>query len=362
MLPAAMKAVWFDEQGGPERIRFGELPTPEPEVDEVLVRVHAIALNGMDPLVLRGIPALPCPLPMIPCSDGAGEIVRCGRDVDVSRWTVGQKVSIMPIRAGMGVLGESLRGLASQYCAIPQSSLIPLQDSISYTDAACVPTAYSTAYRLITKRLRLCRDERVLILGASGGVGTACVQLALMLGAEVVACAHSEAGLAHLKSLGAHHCIDIRRADVVGEITRLYGKPSPWGGGGVEVAVNLLGGDSWSRSLACLSRGGRLATCGAGLDPQVTMDLRFVWSFEIDVVGSNGWDVHDQTAILSLVAEGRLTPRIHDVRPLSAFREALQDLSEGQVLGKMVLLPFEAQNSPVARYRATAVSARSPGR
>jgi len=337
-----MNAMMFDAHGDIDRLQYRDCPVPSIAPDEVLVRMRAVALNGFDPMVLRGLPTLPCPLPMIPCSDGAGDIVLCGDAVDARRWSVGQRVSIMPIRPGLGVMGETLTGLAADYRAIPQSALLPLPDALSYRDAAALPTAYGTAHHMMMTRARIARGERLLILGAAGGVGTACVQLARLAGAEVIACASSLAALQKLEALGAHCVIDSTKQDVLSEVIRRYGKPSTWGGGGVDVVVNYLGGDTWGRSLACLGRGGRLVTCGASAGPEVTTDLRFVWSLEIDIIGSNGWGIDDQAKVLGLVADGRLKPVVHSVRPLTEYPAALQEFMDGAVIGKSVLEPVGA--------------------
>lgn len=338
-VPGRMKAVVFDTHGSVDRLHYRDLPVPSPAADEVLVRMRAVALNGFDPMILSGLPTLRCPLPMVPCSDGAGEIVRCGEAVDPRRWPIGRRVSIMPIRPGLGVMGETLPGLAADYRAVPESALLPLPDSLSYVDAACLPTAYGTAHHMMTARAKVARGERVLILGAAGGVGTGCVQLARLAGAEVVACASSDAALRKLEALGAHHVIDTTRQDIVSEVIRLFGKPSAWGGGGVDIVVNYLGGETWGRSLACLCRGGRLVTCGASAGPEVTTDLRFVWSLEIEIIGSNGWDVQDQATLLAMAADKRLTPLVHAVRPLSDYPNALREFMAGGVIGKSVLEP-----------------------
>lgn len=329
----------FDAHGGIDRLQIRDVPVPAPAADEVLVSMRAVALNGFDPMVLRGLPTLPCPLPMVPCSDGAGEIVQRGAAVDPRRWPIGQRVGIVPLRPGLGVVGETLPGLARQYCAVPQSALLPLPDTVSYVDAACLPTAYGTAHRMMMRRARIARGERVLILGAAGGVGTACIQIARLAGAEVIACIGSAAARGRLEALGAHHVIDTSRQDLLGEVIGLFGKPSMWGGGGVDVVVNHLGGDTWGRSLACLCRGGRLVTCGASAGPEVTTDLRFVWSLEIEIVGSNGWGVDDQSELLAMVADKRLRPLVHSVRPLDEYPAALQELIDGNVIGKSVIEP-----------------------
>src|SRR5207237_6226255 len=163
-------------------------------------------------------------------------------------------------------------------------------DAVSFVDAACLPTAYGTALRMMTARGKIVRGERVLILGASGGVGTSCVQLGKLLGAEVIACASSEEKVQKLEALGADRVINTATQDYVAEILRLYGKPSIWGGGGVDVVINYTGGDTWEQSLRVLTRQGRLITCGATAGHTGATDIRYVWSFELTLIGSNGWE------------------------------------------------------------------------
>lgn len=339
VIPTMMRAAMFRAHGGPEQVCVETIPTPRPARHEALLRVRVVALNGFDPMVLRGIPGLPTPLPMIPCADAAGEIAALGPDVDPARWPIGQRVGIVPIRPGVGMIGETLPGVAAQYVSIPTAALLPLPDTVSDAQAACLPTAYGTAMRMIHTRARVTRGDRVLILGAAGGVGTACVQLARLAGAEVIACAETGPALAHLRGLGADHVIDNATQDYLSVIHDRFGKPSIWGGGGVDVVIDFVGGDNWARSIACLTRRGRLVTCGASAGFEVATDLRYVWSFEIDIIGSNGWEAADQVRLLEMVAKGSLAPVIHATRPLAEYPAALRELMARAVFGKSLLEP-----------------------
>src|SRR6185436_10512056 len=136
------------------------------------------------------------------------------------------------------------------------AQLVPLSDDVSYEAAAALPVAYGTAYRMMVARGKVAAGEKVLILGASGGVGTCCVQLARLAGAEVIACASSPEKLARLRDLGADHGIDYVAGDFMAEVHRRFGRPRVTGGGGVDVVVNFTGGDTWTPSLRCLTRGG----------------------------------------------------------------------------------------------------------
>ena len=163
-----MKAALFHEHGPLENLRYEDFPDPKPGPKEVLLRVRAVALNGFDPMVLRSIPGLKTPLPMIPGADIAGEVVELGAEVDRSRWKPGDRVMVIPNQPD-GMMGETKRGGASDFVAISQDFLLPMPDKVSFTAAAALPVAYGTALRMIETRGKLQPGETVLILGASGG-------------------------------------------------------------------------------------------------------------------------------------------------------------------------------------------------
>jgi alcohol dehydrogenase len=335
-----MKAIVFHQHGGVEQLRYEDIADPEVGPEDVRLRVRAVSLNGFDPMILNGIPGLKTPLPMIPGADFAGEIVEMGSAVDRQRWHVGQRVTAVPLRPGVGMMGETLRGAASEYCVVPQSVLLPMPDAVSFVDAACLPTAYGTALRMMQTRGKVTRGEKVLVLGASGGVGTCCVQLAKLAGAEVTACASSAEKLEKLKALGADHVVNTSTQNYVEEVIRLHGKPRVWGtSGGVDMIVNYIGGATWAECFRALKRDGRLLTCGAtaGYAPQT--DIRYIWSFEFNIIGSNGWESSDQMELLEMVADKRIKPVVHSVRPLSELPASLQELIDRKIFGKAVLEP-----------------------
>jgi alcohol dehydrogenase len=186
------------------------------------------------------------------------------------------------------------------------------------------------------------KGERVLILGASGGVGVCCVQLAKLAGATVIACAGTPEKLARLKGLGADYTINYLERDFVQEVYALYGKPARRGSGtnqGTDVVVNYTGGDTWVKSLRCLRVGGRLLTCGAtaGYDPPE--DLRFIWTFELKILGSNSWDREDLIQVLDLVGSGALKVIVDRTFRLEDAAEALRLMENREVLGKLVVTP-----------------------
>jgi len=333
-----MKAVFFESHGDLDSIRFGQFPDPVCGPKDCLLRVKAVALNGFDPMILRGIPGLKTPLPMIPGGDIAGEVVEVGVDVD-GKFAVGDRVQVVSFQPGIGQIGETIRGGACEFTAVDARFLVPVPDQVSDVDAAALPIAYGTALRMMVTRGQVKQGERVLILGATGGVGTGAVQIAKLAGAEVTACGGSFEKCERLRDIGADHVIDTSREDFVAAIHRLFGKPKIWGGGGVDVVVNYIGGETWARSLKVLTRFGRMLVCGAtaGYDPRE--DIRYVWSYELSIVGSNAWTADDQVALLALVRDGKLKPVIDRVVPLANFRDALRALANREVFGKVVLVP-----------------------
>jgi alcohol dehydrogenase len=335
-----MKAIVFHRHGDIDQLRYEDFPDPSLGPEDVLVRVRAVSLNGFDPMILKGIPGLKTPLPMIPGADFAGEVLEVGPAVDRARWWKGQRVTNVPLRPGAGMMGETLRGAAAECCVLPQSSLLPLPDAVSFVDAACLPTAYGTALRMMQTRGKVAHGERVLVLGASGGVGTCCVQLAKLAGAEVVACASSDEKVKKLRELGADHGVNTTTQSYVDEVVRLYGKPKVWGAsGGVDVIVNYTGGSTWAQCFRALKRDGRLLTCGATAGYAPATDIRYIWSFEFRIIGSNGWTPEDQLELLNMVADRRIKPVVHSIRPLRELPAALQELMDRKVFGKVVLEP-----------------------
>lgn len=335
-----MKAMIVREHGDLGRLVYDEhFPDPRPGPGEVVVAVRATSLNYHDVFTLRGMPGITIPMPAIMGLDVAGEIDELGPDVE--GWRVGDRVLIDPIdRRRGGLMGETIHGGLAERCRAGAHQLIPIPAGVTFGDAAALPVAYGTAHRMMVTQGRVAAGERVLILGASGGVGTGCVFLAKMAGATVVACASSESKAKRLYELGADHVIDYARGDFMAEVHGRFGKPHRRGfEGGVDVVVNFTGGDTWVPSLRCLRRGGRLLTCGAtaGFDPKT--DIRYIWTFELQVLGSNGWTPEDLVTLLQMVAGGRLKPVIDRVVPLAEAREGLRLLADREVIGKVIVVP-----------------------
>ena len=337
-----MKALVLREHGGNEKLSLEtDFPDPTPGDGDVVVRVRACSLNYHDVFTRRGMPGIKIAMPAIMGLDVAGEIAAIG--AGVSGWSVGDRVLVDPInRVEGGLVGETTHGGLAEYCRVRAHQLVRIPEGVSFTDAAALPCAYGTALRMMYTIGNVAVGEKVLILGASGGVGVCCLQLAKLAGAEVVACAGTDTKAARLRELGADHTINYAQQDFVKEIYGLYGKPSRRGAGvkqGVDVVVNYTGGETWVRSLRVARVGGRILTCGAtaGFDP--TEDLRFIWTFELQIRGSNGWMREDVQMLLELVQAGKLKGVVGTTLPLDQGAEALRRLESREVFGKLVVTP-----------------------
>ena len=333
-----MKAAVFHQHGPCNSIRVEEFPEPEIGPKDVLIRVRAASINGFDPMIVQGTTGLKTPLPMIPGGDCAGEIVRLGSEV--TGWKEGDAVLPFPMVPGEGMTGEVRIGVCSEYTRFPADNLIAIPDGVSFEDAACLPIAYGTAWRLVEARARIAADQKVLILGATGGVGTCLVQLCKAKGAHVIACGSSNAKLDQLSELGADEVINTRTSDIVEEVWSRHGKPRVFGpSGGVDVVVNYIGGDTWVPALKTLRRNGRMVTCGATAGFEPNTDIRYIWSFELSIIGSNGWTPDDQKQLLDAVREGQVKPIIDRTVGLADTGQAIQDLFDRKVFGKIVVVP-----------------------
>lgn len=327
-----MRAAAIDAHGGLDQLRLRtDWPEPAAGPGQAVVTVRACGLNYLDIFVLQGMPGLPVTMPRIPGGDISGVVHSVG--AGVGREWVGRRVLIDPHIKPGGALGEHANGGLCERIAVEAENLIHMPDAVTFEQAASLPIAYGTAYRMMITRGRLQGGELVLILGASGGVGTGCVQIAKNLKARVIACASSADKLRRLKELGADYVIDYTKEDFSKKAWEISGKR------GVDVLVNYTGGDTWVPSLRTLATHGRLLTCGAtaGFDPKT--DIRYIWRREVNIIGANGWTREDLEALLIEVERGTIKPIIDRVFPLAESAEAMRLLQDREVFGKVIVIP-----------------------
>ena len=334
-----MKAVVLHAHGDLDKLQYvTDFPDPVVCEGHVVIRVGATSFNYHDVFTVRGMPGIKVPMPMIIGLDIAGEVIEVG--AGVSGWKKGDRVLVNPLNKKNGLMGELMHGGLAEKCLVAADQLIAMPDQVTYEQASSLPVAYGTAHRMIITHNTIKKGDKVLVLGASGGVGTGCVLLAKMLGAEVIACASSADKIQRLKDLGADHVINYKETDFSKWANEKFGKPQRRSNeGGVDVVINFTGGDTWAPTLRCVKRGGKILVCGAtaGYDPKE--DLRYVWSFEIQIIGSNSFYDENLKALMDMIQQGTMKPVIDEVLPLERAAEGLRLIENREVFGKVIIKP-----------------------
>ena len=334
-----MKALVLKAHGGLDELKLvDDYPVPQVVPGYVVIRVRASSFNFHDLFTVKGMPGIKVPLPVIIGLDLAGEIAEIGEGV--GGWKAGDRVLVNPVNKKKGLMGEMLDGGMAEYCLVAADQLVAIPDGVTFAQAASLPVAYGTAHRMLITHKTVKHGDKVLVLGASGGVGTGCVMLAKLLGAEVIACASSEEKLRRLKEIGADEVVDYTKVDWSKWAVEKYGKPQRRSyDGGVDVVVNFTGGDTWVPSLRCIKRGGKLLVCGASAGHDPKEDLRYVWSFEINIQGSNSFYDDDLKGLMALIQQGKMKPMIDKELPLDQAIEGLRLIQDREVFGKVVVAP-----------------------
>jgi NADPH:quinone reductase-like Zn-dependent oxidoreductase len=340
-----MKAVRIHEFGGPEVLRYEDVPDPVPRKDQVLIRVKACAMNHLDIWVRKGLPGVS--LLRIPGSDIAGEIVEVGEYV--SGFTVGQRVLVAPMSfcnrcvkcvSGLQnqckqftVLGNGVDGGDCELIAVPAVNVIPIPDQLSFNDAASVPLVFLTAWRMLVGRAGIRMGQTVLVLGAGSGVGIAAIQIAKLFHARVITTAGNEIKLQRARELGADYGIDHYKRKISEEVRKITNKE------GVDIVIEHVGAATWDESVRSLKPAGTLVTCGATTGPNASFDLRVLFARQLSFLGSYMGTMGELYEVLSHVFAGRLKPVVDRTFPLKDIRAAHEYMERGQMFGKIVLNP-----------------------
>ncbi len=338
-----MKAVRIHEFGGPEVLRYEDVPDPKPRNDQVLVRVRACALNHLDIWVRKGLPGVS--LPHILGSDVAGEIVETGEYV--SGFKTSQRVLLAPMHfcnhcakcvAGLQnqcpeftVLGNRVDGGNCELIAVPTVNVIPIPDSLDFNQAASVPLVFLTAWHMLVGRAGIRTGQAVLVLGASSGVGIAAIQIAKLFHTRVITTAGDEKKLEKARALGADHGINHYKQKISEEVKKITNKE------GVDIVIEHVGAATWEESIKSLKPAGTLVTCGATTGPNVGLELRFVYSRQLSILGSYMGTMGELYEVLAHVFAGRLKPVVDRTFPLEDIRAAHEHMEKSQMFGKIVL-------------------------
>jgi NADPH:quinone reductase-like Zn-dependent oxidoreductase len=346
-----MRAAVIREHGGYDKIRVERFAKPSADApDDVVVRVRACALNRLDLFARQGLsgPGVrDVLLPHISGVDVAGEVAKVGSGVE--RWRPGDRVVLYPglscgrcaacergedtMCRNYRIFGEDTHGGLAEYCRIGAGNLEPLPDDVPFEQAAAVPTAYTTAWRMVVTVGNLRPQERVLVLGAGGGVGVAAVQIARRLGARVFGVTSGSDRTRRLGEVGAGRAIDRLSEDFE------FVVENETGGSGVDMVINPVGGDTWRPAIRSLAIGGRMLICGATIGDEPDLSIREIYQSHRQILGAPLGNRRDFRSVLDMLYRGEIRPVLYATMPLEAVAEAHRMIEEGKIFGKVVILP-----------------------
>jgi NADPH:quinone reductase-like Zn-dependent oxidoreductase len=313
-----VKAIRIHEDGGPEVLRYEDVPDPEAGPGEVLISLRAASLNHLDLWVRKGLPSVP--KPRILGADGAGVRVDTGARVVINPG--------LEHGASITVIGEHTNGTDCELIAVPEGNVFPLDDALDFETAAAFPLVYETAYRMLVTKAALAEGEWVLIWGIGGGVATAAFEIARALGARTLVTSGSDEKLEQAREWGADLAVNHHTGDVVAAAKEV---------GGIDLVVETVGEATWKNSLAAVKPGGRVTVCGATSGPNPPAQLHRFWWKQLTIYGSTMGTRQDFLGAYELVRSGRVRVHIDSVFPLAETRAAHERLERGEQLGKIVL-------------------------
>jgi NADPH:quinone reductase-like Zn-dependent oxidoreductase len=346
----AMKAVVFHEHGGPEVLRYEDVPEPRPEAGDVVIRVHATSLNYNDIWARRGLPGMRFDLPHISGSDAAGTVVSVGPGVKTVK--EGDRVMVHPplscricaaCTSGHEYFCRFFKiwgfqtgpndGGYAEYAKLPEANLVPVPPDLTWEEAAATPLVLLTVWHMLVGRARLQPGEAVLVWGATSGIGVMAIQVAKLFNASVIAVAGSDEKLDLARRLGADTLVNYKTQDVYQEVRRATDKR------GVDVVFEHTGEATWETSIRCMAWGARLVICGNTTGFEARTDLRFVFNKQLNLLGAHQGNKAELLEALKFVERGQIKPYIGGVMPLRDAAEAQTRVEQGQKIGKLVLVP-----------------------
>lgn len=342
-----MKAVLFHKHGGPEVLQYRDFVTPQPGSGEVLIEIKAAAVNRLDKWVREGWQGIKLNYPHILGADGAGLVAVTGPGVsNVQR---GDRVAMNPdlwdgtctnciagqdnLCENWQLLGETVHGTYAEYIVVPSRNLLPLPDSVSFETAAAASLVYLTAWHSLITRGRLRAGESVLVVGAGGGVNSACIQVARMAGAKVYVVGSSTKKLERAEAMGAEVLVDRSKEDWSKAIFRLTRRR------GVDVVVDNVGAETFFGSIRAVRKGGRILTVGNTSGPDLRIDNRYLFGKQLTIIGSSMGPHSDFLTVMGMVFEGKLAPAVDSTFALSEAEAAHLKMQSGDFFGKIVLVP-----------------------
>jgi NADPH:quinone reductase-like Zn-dependent oxidoreductase len=340
-----MKAVVITEHGELDKVKLADIPKPRPAAGEVLIQVKSAALNHLDIWVRKGRRGVTLSMPHVLGSDGAGVVSEIGAGVEGV--AVGDEVIINPGLscgkcefcgrgeqsecASFSIVGMGRHGTFAEYVAVPAGNVYRKPSHLSFDEAAALPLAYVTAWRLLMTRAELKPEQTLLIHGIGGGVALAALQLAKLAGGVVIVTSSSDDKLKRAEQLGADHRINYKTSEVASAVKDITV------GRGVDVVLETVGAATWPVDFACVRRGGKIVICGVTGGPTADTNLQALYWNHVTVMGSTMGSNDDFRGILSAAAAVKLKPVIDSVFPQDKFKEAIQRMEQGAQFGKIIL-------------------------
>jgi len=345
-----LKAVTFHEFGGPDKLRYEDVPEPRTSESEALIKVRAVALNHLDIWAREGTRRERVPIPHISGSDISGEVARVGALVKDHK--PGDKVLIAPgisdgtceycasgwdsLCENYKIIGYETQGGYAEYVSVPVNNILPIPNNLSFVEAASVPLVFLTAWHMLTTRAHLTAGETILVWGAGSGVGSAAVQVAKVLGAKVIATAGNDEKLEKARRLGADYVVNHRSQDVPDEVKRFTN------GKKANVVFDHVGQATWEKSMRSMAPAGRLVNCGVTSGGKTEIDIRFIFVRQFSLMGSFMGGRGELLKVMTFFEDGRLKPVVDSVFPLKEAAAAQTKMEKSEHFGKIVLKVSES--------------------
>ncbi len=343
---ANMRAVVITKHGDVDQLNYTE-DTPKPQIsnEEALIRVKASALNHLDIWTRQGMPGVKIQMPHILGCDISGEVAEIKSSS--SKIKENTRVIVSPgISCGTcefckigwdslcdqyQIIGFQVNGGYAEYVKVPVRNLIPVSNRYSFEEWAACPLVFLTVWHVLITRAELKEGETVLIHAAGSGVGSAAIQLAKMKGAKVITTVGSDEKEKKAKSLGADYVINYKNKDFVKEVQMITGNK------GVQVVFEHIGTETFTKSLACLAKKGRLVTCGVTSGGLAQIDIRFLFVRQHSLMGSYMGGKPELDEAVKHLESGKLKPVVDTIFPLEKARDAHKRMLERGNFGKIVL-------------------------
>lgn len=342
-----MRAVLFRKYGGTHELEETYVPIPDLGKRDVLLKVHACALNHLDLWTLAGMPGVKITMPHILGCDVSGEVVDKGKKVHGI--PLHKPVIVAPgiscgkcehCKSGWDslcpqyrILGFQENGGYAEYVKVPARNILPVTNQLSMEEWASIPLTFLTAWHMLVKRAGIKERDSVLVHAAGSGVGSAAIQIAKLFKARVLTTVGRQEKVKEAKALGADEVINYKEKDFVSEVLRLTKAE------GVDIAFDHIGGEIFSKSIACLKKKGRIVACGVTAGRSVAIDLRYIYSKQLSIMGSYMGGIHELERIVRRVKAKKLRPVVDKIFPLREARQALERMIARDNFGKIILKP-----------------------